>query len=1165
MKGNGRRDKTRRYVILTLYIVAVLFAVAAVVYEPNRAFYAAIAGYDMLFLVSYFVTSLAQNVPNSGKYMLLSFSVCLLFAVIIALLYLLFFSRMKEAKTEVTEVTPEEIRIPSAPQVMGTVWIMDDASPHLQDASESEATPADTDEEPVLVIPADDAEDTTLLTDDSQIKAEDTAIPEDSTLPESADFIDIPDVPVFTEAIIKTEEITADVVLVPPETAKISEVPSTPTFTEAILTLDKTTATVSLITFPDKPFMLEPIMEIGEAKLPSAPSLIEPNAIISEEAEPAITPEPVKETSNDDFFSGLSPEEADFWADFYIAGEDELELADGIYYMDLYINEMYTGDITVSIQGGAAYLSAMELEGYLNGTVTEDMLLRLFHTGDEFISLEFIESQNVECSFDSLAYEVYLQFSLTDMPVQILSLRGVPRSGSSRPLAGATILEPAVFTITSDYSFTARMNDFRSVDLGNELNFYFTADNDIRLYDLNLELDYYLYFGLDWFSADVSRYIFNIDFEDIMARLSWGNISTALLSPAGRTLGIKFETDPMYGSPDSRNAHSYVEQLIVVDKRSDVQIFNEGREIFRRTLSPGVYRLRDFILYTGANRIRITITPLDGSEPQELEMDVLYSSSILAPGEVYFNVALATGRERGVSRRNAPGEVYIPFGDYLLRYDARNLTLSSEIEAGLVESLGLSASLSVQNLPTNQAAFRLNSSLSLEFTHINVLGTTRYNLNVREYSDTSGKFALPGMNVSIGHQIATEWTALSSMTLGASYIAPTEWNFSNYNPVSLNLSMSGRFGIFSWGLAAYGSIPINAPDDFSWSVSGSFGVYAGSNFSISGSIGISDTASSPANVNGRIAATYRFGGGSVTASAGLDEASISTYVRNDSHYFRADIDTNGYSSMQDLEMNAGYSYSGNLFDVDLDFNAASLFENIGAATTISTSTIFADGVFAMTSHVPSNYLLVRQYGSLKGNDLFVGSAGSSTAREVPSIFGTGIYSGVSSYNTTNVGLFSSGANVFGGTSSYSLSIPYSSRNGYVLRLYGDNVYAAAGEVILPDETPWLNGASPLYIVRDGNLETADKYLFTDSDGMFTVNGLAPGEYAFDVPYGNSWLLYIFSVENSEVYSEIQMNEVSAITQNANPESVYSYFVEMENTGSMDENEFFDLIYPEEAV
>lgn len=1167
MKGNGRRDKTRRYIILTLYIVAVLFAVAAVVYEPNRAFYAAIAGYDMLFLVSYFVTSLAQNVPNSGKYMLLSFSVCLLFAVIIALLYLLFFSRMKEAKTEVTEVPPEEIRIPSAPQVMGTVWIMDDASPHLQDASESEATPTDTDEEPVLVIPADDAEDTTLLTDDSQIKAEDTAIPEDSTLPESADFIDIPDVPVFTEAIIKTEEITADVVLVPPETEKISEVPSTPAFTEAILTLDKTTATVSLITFPDKPFMLEPIMEIGEAKIPSAPSIIEPNAIISEEAAPAITPEPVKETSNDDFFSGLSPEEADFWADFYIAGEDELELADGIYYMDLYINEMYTGDITVLIKGGAAYLSAMELEKYLDGTVTDDMLLRLFHSDEEYISLEYIESQNVVCSYDSLAYEVYLQFSMEDMPVQILSLRGTPRSGISRTLAGATVLEPAVFTITSDYTLSTRVNDFRSANLGNQLSFYFTADNDIRLYDLNLELDYYLYFGLDWFTADVSRYVFHLEFEDILARLSWGNISTSLLSPAGQTLGIKFETDPMYGSPDARNSHSYVEQLIVVDKRSDVQIFNEGREIFRRTLSPGVYRLRDFILYTGANRIRIVIQPLDGSESQEIEMDVLYSSSILAPGEVYFNVALATGRERVVSRGNAPGEVYIPFGDYMLRYDARNLTLSSDIEAGLAESLGLSASLSVQNLPTDQTSFRLNTSLSLEFTHINKLGTTRYSFNVKELSDSFGYFELPSMNMSIGHQVATGWTPLSSLTLGASYIAPSEWNFKNYNPVSLNLSMSGRLGIFSWGLAAYGTVPVNAPDNFSWSVSGSFGLYTGPNFSISGSIGISDTASNPANITGRIAATYRFGIGSVTASASSDEASVSTYIRKDEHYFRADASSNGYSSINDLEVNASYSYSGNLFDVELSLNTASLFDKAGAAAVVSTSTIFTDGVFAMTSSIPSNYLLIRQYGSLKGNDLFIGSAGSSSTREVPTIFGTGVYSGVSSYDTTNIGLFSSGKNVFGGTSSYSLSIPYSQRNGYVLRLYGENVYAAAGEIVLPDGTPWLNGASPLYAVDDesSELESIDKYLFTDSDGMFTVNGLAPGKYAFDVPYGNSWLLYIFSVEDSELYSEIQMNEVSVFTQNDNTEGVYSYFVEMDNIGSLNENEFFNLIYPEEAV
>ena len=67
--------------------------------------------------------------------------------------------------------------------------------------------------------------------------------------------------------------------------------------------------------------------------------------------------------------------------------------------------------------------------------------------------------------------------------------------------------------------------------------------------------------------------------------------------------------------------------------------------VFRRTLAPGVYRLRDFVLYSGANRIRIVVTPLDGSEVTETEMDVMYSSSLLAPGEAYFNVSLATGHD----------------------------------------------------------------------------------------------------------------------------------------------------------------------------------------------------------------------------------------------------------------------------------------------------------------------------------------------------------------------------------------------------------------------------------------------------------------------------------------------------------------------------------------
>ena len=875
----------------------------------------------------------------------------------------------------------------------------------------------------------------------------------------------------------------------------------------------------------------------------------------------------VQEEVADGLFAGLSPEEAAFWESFYIEGEDSLELADGEYYMDLYINEIYTGTITVSMRGGMPYLAAGELEGYLSGTVTEDVIARLFHTGESFISLDYIRSQSIECSFDSVAYEIDMRFSLSDMPVQILSLRGTSRSGASRPLAGATILEPAAFTITSDYSLTARVNEFVGRDIRDELSFYFTADNEIRLYDLNLELDYYFDFPLGSFTADVSRYRFYIDFEDIMARLSWGNISTSLLSPAGRAVGIRFETDPYYGSPEARNSRSYIEQMLVVEKRSDVQIFNEGREIFRRTLAPGVYRLRDFVLYSGANRIRIVVTPLDGSEVTETEMDVMYSSSLLAPGEAYFNVSLATGRERLYSgtRRNAPGEVYIPFGDYTLRYDARNITLSSEIEAGLMESLGMNASLSVQNLPSDEASFRPNGALALEFTHVNVLGTTRYSLNLRETSDIYGNLTLPSFNASIGHQVSTDWNAISSVTFGASYIAPDEWKFDRYNPLSLNLSMSGRFGFFSWGLSAYGTIPLNNPHGFSWSVSGSFGLYIASNFSISGSIGISDSAYDRPDISGRISATYRFGAGSVSATAGFDEAEVSMYARSNKHYFRADVNSRSYTDPDHIGAEAGYSYYGDLFDVNFDFAAESSFRNIRGSATVSTSTIFADGVFTMASSVPSNYLLIRQYGSLKGNDLFVGSAGSSSTRAIPSLFETGMYTGVSVSNATNVGIFSSGENVFGGTASYSLSMPYSSRTGYVLRLHGDNVFAASGEVILPDGTPWLNGASPVYEVADGNLEATDDYLFTDSDGRFTVTGFEPGMYAFDVPFGREWILFMFTIEDTGDYSRVQIFESTESVHDTSFGDAYSMVNEMEYTGNLDEDGFFSMIYPEEAV
>ena len=1163
MKGNGRRDKTRRYIILTLYIVAVLFAVAAVVYEPNRAFYAAIAGYDMLFLVSYFVTSLAQNVPNSGKYMLLSFSVCLLFAVIIALLYLLFFSRMKEAKTEVTEVPPEEIRIPSAPQVMGTVWIMDDASPHLHDVSESEATPTDTDEEPVLVIPADDAEDTTLLTDDSQIKAEDTAIPEDSTLPESADFIDIPDVPVFTEAIIKTEEITADVVLVPPETEKISEVPSTPAFTEAILTLDKTTATVSLITFPDKPFMLEPIMEIGEAKIPSAPSIIEPNAIISEEAEPAITPEPVKETSNDDFFSGLSPEEADFWADFYIAGEDELELADGIYYMGVYANGAFLGSINTVIESSVVSISSSELLVYVSDLLTSDAIERIFSPGIEMLSLDYLEEKGVGTEFSSEEYSIYLTFTSEDMPVQILSIRENSDRFRARPVSDAIELDPAVFVLRSRYLLSADFDIYPFVRFEDSLRFRFDASNYARFHGIHFDFNYSMDFDLDSFDFDLNSYRFYTDLDDTGLRLSWGNINTDLFSQTG-AIGIKLEKDASYAS-SAMKRRSQVERTIGIEKESDVQILNEGKQIFRKTLSPGNYRLTDFILYSGANRIEIIITPLDGSPEIRYEMDVNYLSSLLAPGEIYYSVALATSREASLLAPGVfDGGFRLPWlNNTSLEYDFRNITISGTVDAGLSPVLTMNLTAALQNKAEGVRGWNPAAELNLSFTHANFLGSTRYNLRVRENTE-DGKWLYPYIYANIGQQITTKLPQLSMVSLGLTYTMSSDLE----HEIRANASLSGRLGIFSWSAGISGGYDNNTVP---WAVSGSLSVSPIRNVRVSLNARLDGIGLESPVFTGRAYVSWMFGKGSVTANSSMDDYMVSVSGYDNKNSFYASMTGSPMLEPEKYDANATYSYNGDFVGVSLGMNAydfISADRRFTGSATLSTSSVFADGLVAFSNSIPEEFLIVRQDKALRGNEISIGVPSSSSTDFLPSQFGNVLYTGVTP--GSDITVYSTSPDSFLNSSYYNLRIPMNEESGYIYRIKADELYSVSGIVVLPDGTPWLNGASPIYSYTEENgvsvLDATDYYLFTDSDGRFVVSGIPVGTYAFDVPYGDDWIAIIFDVEsNLKRMADIQM--LSAPSGYAiNVPEPYISAMFMDNTGFISTGDFWELLYPsKEAV
>lgn len=953
---------------------------------------------------------------------------------------------------------------------------------------------------------------------------------------------------------------------------------------------------------PSEPVVTEePVEEAPVSTVAEAVIEEEPEAVIAEpvpaevpeeeSSEPVVTEEPAEETpistaseesidedatasetsefAADDFFAGLSEDEAAFWADFYIAGQDEFAIEDGIYYIDLTINDTYVGTIETEVISGKANISRTEFDSYIRGSVIDELADAINAYDGRYIPLDYIKDMGVDTSFVPESYEIFVNFNASDMPVKILSIRGnSSRPGVFRPIAGGINLDPAVFVLRTKWGLSGYVNTFRSFDK-DSLRFTFTSNNTGRLFDVNFNFSYYMDFTFSTFGFRMGSYRFYKDFEEEMIRLSWGNVTTDNLSPKGRAFGIRFEKDYSYGGSNVKR-RSHVEKMLLVEKESEVIIYNEGREIFRRTLDPGSYRLEDFVLYTGANQIVIRVEPLDGSAPSEQVLDVMYSSSLLAPGEVLFGGALVSGRETSYTKSNASDVLSIPVGSRYIEYDWKNVVLSGYVKAGLTDSLTMNATLAFQNYPTDERAFNPRVKLNTEFTHANILGTTRYNLNIGEYMNEYGGFGWPRVYARIGQQVTTGWTPISSVNLSLTYSNPEENMRAGRHRYSLSTSLSGRYSIFSWSTSFTGTLYSDMLDQFSysWSVTGSFSFsrnfWLTASMTLNGS-GVEDLP----NVSGRVYATVRFGGGSVSASSSFRDMNVSANYRTGAHSFSADISTNEFTALDSYAFSASYDYSGHWLDFSFDGGSNLAFNDGNASFSLSTTTVFADGMFALGADIPNNFLLIRQYDSLKGNELTYGAAGYSATSPMDSSFGTSIFSDLSSSRGTTFSLYSSNENSFSGTSTFDVNVPPSDLYGYVLRLHAESKYAVTGVVMLPNGNPWINGSSPLYrysVSETGEivLEQTEIYVFTDIQGRFIISDLEPGTYAFDVNFGKEWMLAIFEAQDlPDNASDIQvLVQSDSFEIGGSLPEIYSDSIGFDFNTVMTGTEFWNMVYPD---
>lgn len=982
----------------------------------------------------------------------------------------------------------------------------------------------------------------------------------------------IPSVPVFTEPVTAVSS------------ASDADIPSVPVFIEPSAVVSVSSEAPAVPSVPEGMFSIITSVDTGSVSAVPVGTAI-PAETVTEVIDNtgAYEPEVIVETvatdtavaseSTDDFFSGMSPDEAEFWASFYIEGENELTFEDGTYYMALSINGTDVGDVTVEMISDEANLVADELRSIIGETVTKSAYDRIFAENASLISLTYLESCGVRTELDSASYAINLTFDPEDMPVRILSISG--RSSvrrSARPIADGLDLQPAVFTLASDYSLTARVGNFRGKPWHDTLSFTFSSSNSARLWDLYLDFNYSMDFSYDYFSFRFGSYRFYYDFPDAAIRLSFGNVSSRLFSPSGTTVGIQFEKSYSYARPGYTRPSQF-EQVLVIEKTSEVTVYNEGREIYRRTLDIGTYSLRDFVLYTGANKILVRVEPLDGSDPTEIEFDILYSSSLLAPGEVLYGGSLVTGR-RIVSNSSSKldGAFRIPMGrGTSLEYDPRNLVLSGYIRAGLTESLTLDTTAAVQNQPTEVSGLRINAKTAFELTHANVLGTTRYNLNITERAADNGSWGIPGFYAGIGHQVSTGWSPLSSFSIGANWSSPEETGVDKRQRIALNGSVSGRIGLMSWSLSGTGTILTDDIMRSSWNTSLSTSFTLSSSIWLTASMSVGGRVDAAPAISGRIGATLRFGNTGVNASAGLSDAYVTARYSKGRHSASVTGRTYSYTDWNRASLDASYSYAGNYVDISAGVNAARSFNTIGADITLSTSTLFADGLLAFTANKPSNYILMSQSGALKGNSISIGSPGSSAMEDVRSTFSVSLYDRLpSSEASDSFIVYSQGDSSFSSFSSFGVNIPASRRKGYVLRLSAEEKYAVSGEVFLPDGTPYLNGASPMYEVDivDGVAEftSTESYVFTDTDGRFTTDSLLPGLYGFDVMYGDEWILALFEVtDRPDDLDRIQCVQQGEMRNDIVIPDIYSGYVMFTLDSLMTSDEFFSMIFGGEAV
>ena len=848
----------------------------------------------------------------------------------------------------------------------------------------------------------------------------------------------------------------------------------------------------------------------SKIQIPDPPYIFEPMVLTIEEYDTFFPPVSTDQVSEDDF-----------WADFFVVGQDEvIAYEDGNYYLGLYINTEYVGDVEVSFADQKQSINTSELSSFIGDYITDSAYTRIFGSGAPYLSIEELNAMGIDASYDSAAFIINLNFGLDDMPERSISITS--KSINRREqygMSGALTLQPAKFAMTSalslytlfDYAsdFSVLNNNLISLSVSNRMaflglgiNFYFSLTSKSPYFTMGTWNGFY-------------------DFVESSHRLSFGNVGSNLNTSkigASTSFGIAFEKNYAYGTGSAKG--NQFEYRVVLVEPSKVIVSINGKDVYERSFQAGTYRLKDFVFTQGANVVKVTIIP--DAHPDDIivnYVDMGYDYRLLGKGDSLYGFSFSVPQ---VISTDSSAVINLPWlNNQYISYHLDKFTATYWQQTGLTDIFTFTTDLAI-----TPGFF----SGTLNGVFASMIGTTQLQVTL----GLNDSMVSPSLTGNLSHRFSgSQQSGLGTLGVGISYSIParTALSVAFSSVTSANISYSGSF-TKDIRYTLTGTISKNSDNTHpSWNVSFSTGFSPFTGMSISGSLSANGTADDPFNpsITGQISGSYSFSPKlNASTSTSLQTSNMFADVTSNTSMgisYRPSSNDNLSLSLSGLKFSdslnhslvGSWSHSGTLSSFTLRQQATSSYERFVTTLTANTSLAYADGAFALAKSVNESFFLVKPVGELKKSDISVARTLDSSPTILSRPLGSALYNNIVTNAKNNIVVFSSGATDYSTGSSFVYEITPRSRQAFVAKIDVEPSFTVSGLLYQTDHTPYQQYSSPVYSVEvdqkgEETLVRKDElYLFTDQEGRFILNEVHPGLYLFDLKVDDLWYAIRFMV------------------------------------------------------